>query len=215
MIDAIIELAFISSMVAWLHRVASGYFAVMYNGNMFYIAGKPLNLMVDQGHTSNGAAGTAFVLIGLGGIIALWLRSRPHFHRSRLSVAIYYLWVVSNVLALLLTLGALAYVFAVTNAHNDQSIDVALASTLNGKPYPLDTWTPQNWFDAVLDLDLAYDDVRADIATHYKVMRGWQYNLIPLFIIQLAETVLAVLDALARRKEPKQESNVVEKTLPS
>jgi len=143
MVDAILELAFISSMVAWLHRTASGTFAINTGSSTFDLRGEPLNLMTDQGHTSNGAAGTAFVLIGCGGILALFLRSRSGFHSSAFSKFIYYAWVALNIPALLLTLGALAYVFAVTRAHAGQTIDVNAAVALNGVKYPFDTWTPQ------------------------------------------------------------------------
>jgi len=199
MVVSIIELSFISATVAWLHLTASGTFPVRANGSIFNLAGKPANLMVDQGHTSNGAAGTAFVVIGTGGILALWLRSR--FPASRLGAAFYQLWFAFNIPALLLTLGALAYVFAVTNAHKGQRIDVGVAKALNGANYPNDTWTPQNWFSAVLKLDIADGNVRADILSHYRVMLGWQYNLIPFFIVQLVETVLATLDFLKFRRE--------------
>lgn len=69
MIDAIIELSLISSMVAWLHSTAGGEFEViapeMQDMISFNLHGKPKNLLLNQGHTSNGAAGTAFVLVGL------------------------------------------------------------------------------------------------------------------------------------------------------
>jgi len=118
----------------------------------------------------------------------------------------------------MLTIGALGYVFAVTNAHNGQTIDVAVAKTLrNQAKYPLDTWTPQNWFTAVLKLDLADASVRSDISHHLRIMRGWQYNLIPMFIIQLFATILIVLDFMIRRKarpHSKQYSTVEQKATP-
>ncbi|KAI1440466.1 hypothetical protein F5Y02DRAFT_345015 [Annulohypoxylon stygium] len=202
MVDSIIELSFVSSMVAWLHRTASKGFTVNHDGSSYLLAGKPLNLMGDQGHTSNGAAGTAFVLIGLGGIVSLYLR---YWARSKVGGLanfarfLYYLWVGLNIPALLLTIGALAYVFAVTNAHEGQTIDASLAASLNGSPYPEQTWTPQNWFSAVLKLDLA--DARSDIESHLHVMRGWQYNLIPMFIIQLGFTILVLWEFATWRKQ--------------
>jgi hypothetical protein len=203
MVDAIIELSFISSMVAWLHRTASGTFTMVsenLNDGTYKLKGEPLHMLVDQGHTSNGAAGTAFVLIGLGGILSLLLRNRA----SVFGRGLYYAWVVVNVLALMLTVGALGYVFSVTNSHKGQVIDTAVAQALGGtSKYPLDSWTPQNWFSALLKLEFAEEGVRKDVVSHYRVMLGWQYNLIPLFLIQLAETVLAVLDCLRWRKETR------------
>ncbi|KAH9988239.1 hypothetical protein F4779DRAFT_611103 [Xylariaceae sp. FL0662B] len=204
MVDSIIELSFVSSMVAWLHRRASLGFSVNYNGSRFLLAGKPEHFIVDQGHTSNGAAGTAFILIGLGGILALVLR---HWSFNKPTVSgtaarfIYYFWVFLNIPAFLLTTGALAYVFAVTNAHKGQVIDVPLAARLDGSPYPVDYWTPQNWFTAVLQLDLT--DAKDDIQNHLSVMRGWQYNLIPMFLIQLCVTVLALWECFTRRKRAR------------
>ncbi|KAI1387212.1 uncharacterized protein F4822DRAFT_276577 [Hypoxylon trugodes] len=202
MVDSIIELSFVSSMVAWLHLTASKGFSFNSDGSSHRLAGKPLHMMVDQGHTTNGAAGTAFVLIGLGGIVALTLRhwSRDAQGGSRgFGRFIYQLWVALNIPALLLTIGALAYVFAVTNKHRGQTIDVPLAVSLNGSPYPLEDWTPQNWFSAVLQLDLT--SARDDIHSHLSVMRGWQYNLIPMFIIQLGVTILVVLEFLDWRRQ--------------
>ncbi|KAI0120840.1 hypothetical protein F4776DRAFT_229228 [Hypoxylon sp. NC0597] len=204
MVDSIIELSFVSSMVAWLHRTASKGFNFNFDGSTYFLAGEPSNVMVDQGHTSNGAAGTAFVLIGLGGILALSLR---YWSRNMsggpgtFSRFIYYFWVSVNVPAFLLTTGALAYVFAVTNAHEGQTIDTGLAAGLNGDKYPLDTWAPQNWFTAVLQLDLV--GARDDIQSHLRVMRGWQYNLIPMFIIQLGVTVLALWEFVDWRKQAR------------
>lgn len=198
MVVSIIELSFVTSMVAWLHSTASNGFDFVYNGSKFHLAGTPSNFLVDQGHTSNGAAGTAFVLIGLGGIISLSLRTRSGGAQSSARNILYYMWLVTNVLALLLTIVALGYVFAVTNAHAGQTIDAKLASGLNGAAYPLETWTPQNWFSAVLRLDLV--DARSDIENHLSVMRGWQYNLIPFFIVQLCETVLAYAEFMAWRR---------------
>lgn len=205
MVASIIELSFISATVGWLHKTASGTFTILLDGSSFELRGEPAKLLTDQGHTSNGAAGTAFVLIGLGGIIALWLRGYRRF-----GVAVYHLWLAVNIPAVLLTLGALVYVFVVTRAHEGQDIDVAVASssTLRGIKYPLDTWTPQNWFAAVLRLDVADAGVRDDIRSHYKIMLGWQYNLIPMFVIQLAETSLAVVDYLSWRKERRYGSMV-------
>ncbi|KAI1798791.1 hypothetical protein F4811DRAFT_547130 [Daldinia bambusicola] len=202
MVDSAIELAFVSSMVAWLHRTASKGFSFNHDGSTYRLAGEPMHIMTDQGHTSNGAAGTAFVIVGLGGILAFALRHlslNRHDGRGTFARSVYYLWVSLNIPAFMLTTGALAYVFAVTNAHEGQSIDVALATSLDGSRYPLEYWTPQNWFSAILQLDIV--DARGDIENHLRVMRGWQYNLIPMFIIQLGVTILAVWEFLGWRRQ--------------
>lgn len=210
MVDSIIELAFVTSMVSWLHRTASGTFSVKFNGSTFELIGEPRYLLVDQGHSSNGSAGTAFVIVGLGGILALWLRSRSNFRNSKLSVLFYRTWLVFTVLATIFTLATLAYVFVVTNGHKGQTIDVAFASTLVDTRYTKETWTPQGWFTAVLQLDLASASQRNDIAQHLRIMRGWQYNLIPMFLLQLTLTCLALFDAMSSRQ--RGESDSIEET---
>lgn len=192
MVLAVLELAFITSMVGWLHGTAKGTFAVRYNGKTFDMAGEPKGLLVDQGHTSNAAAGTALVIVGIGGLLSLWLRSFARTRSTLLATIVSHTWLVLNVESLLLLTGALIYTFAVTNEHKGQTIDVALASTLDGDNYPIHSWTPQNWFSAVLDLDLADDAQRDDISKWLRIMQGWQYNLIPLFIVHLGETVFAM-----------------------
>jgi hypothetical protein len=212
MIDSIIELSFISSMVAWLHSTAGGQFEIIAPDNSntmsFSLHGKPKNLLTNQGHTSNGAAGTAFVLVGLGGILILTLRhhawNNPKF--AKLAITLYYFWLVSTVLSALLTLAALAYTFAVGNQTKGQHIDVAVAASLNNRPYPnyvaypLDDWTPDNWFVAVLELTLASRSQRSNIEHHLTIMRGWKWNLIPMFLLGVALSTVAIVDAWSERK---------------
>ncbi|KAH6897301.1 hypothetical protein B0T10DRAFT_182262 [Thelonectria olida] len=206
---AIIELSFISYMVAWLHGAASGTFSFNFDGSTYDIKGEPKNFIVDQGHTSNGAAGTAFVLVGTGGFITLWLNSGPN--PKKISKLLYQSWLVVNVLSLLLVLTALIYTFVVTNNHNGQHIDARYAAQLDGRSkYDRDSWTPQNWFPALLKLDLADPDERSDIQHHVRIIRGWQYNLIPFFIIHLAETAIALWDA--KQHQPTKFSPVQQKS---
>lgn len=70
--DAIISLAFLSTMVNFLHTVGGGPYRVTgANGDIFLMHGEPKGLLTNQGHTTNGAGGTAVVLIGFGGLFAL------------------------------------------------------------------------------------------------------------------------------------------------
>ncbi|ROV97997.1 hypothetical protein VMCG_07026 [Cytospora schulzeri] len=208
MVVSIIELSFISATVAFLAKRASHTFDVVYHGTTFPVSGTPAKILVDQGHTSNGASGTAFVIVGCCGTLALWLRGRPGYHNKSIggyfSKGWYRLWLVLNVPALLLTLGALAYTFAVTRSHEGQRIDLDVAQGFDGAAYPLQEWTPQNWFNALLKLDLASGSDRDDIDSHYKIARGWEYNLIPFFIVQLVQTALALLEAMRLRKADRQ-----------
>ncbi|CAK7215228.1 hypothetical protein SBRCBS47491_002411 [Sporothrix bragantina] len=206
--DATIELGFITSMVAYLHGgLPSGTYSVNTPASVrfsddnasptYRIQGKPLHVVINQGHTSNGAAGSAIVLIGIVGTIALILRHRAP--GNKLGRALYYFWMGLQVPTLLLTLIALAYTFAAVNAHRGQTIDQTVAYNTQPGPYAKDSWTPQNWFAAVLELHLTDPDVRSNLAMHLRIMRGWQYNLIPLFLIQLLETVVAFIDFRAWR----------------
>lgn len=213
MIASAIELAFISATVAYLVQLGNQHLTAYPTGgnsSPVNVPSEPANLSVDQGHTSNGAAGTGLIVVGLAGILALFLRGRRgYYNRSAGGLfgrAWYRLWLALQVPALLLTLGALAYVFAVTNMHKDQSIDIAVARGLAvGSKYPLQEWTPQGWFQALLNLDLVPGDVDIDaIKVHLRVAKGWQYNLIPFFIVQLAETVCALLNARQRRRVDAQ-----------
>jgi hypothetical protein len=122
--------------------------------------------------------------------------------------------VVFCVLALFLTIGSLGYTFSVTNSTSGQTIDLSgLASPVR---YSFDNWVPQTWFGAILkqlnfvpvDTDGVVIDgasipwaVRSDILRMKRVTDGWQYNLIPMFLLQLAVTPLIVLEYLNIRRE--------------
>lgn len=210
MVDSIIEMAFISNMVSWLHRRAGGDFFIDYpKGSVFPLHGKPEGLLVNQGHTSNGAAGTAFVAIGMGGLLILWLRHRQlqrSSTESGVSKFLHRFWVIMTVLSALLAFAALVYTFVVTYQHDHQSIDVAVASGLPNHPYPdyvaypALQWTPENWFTAVLKLNLNSPGDRSDIQSQLRLMKAWRWNLIPLWIIGTAVAALAVVDMVAHRR---------------
>lgn len=75
--DAIVSLALVSSMVAFLHHGGSGPFLVgPPHGSPFLLFGEPAHLVTNQGHTTNAAGGTVVILLGFGGIIALWVEWR-------------------------------------------------------------------------------------------------------------------------------------------
>jgi len=203
MLSAAIEMALLSNMVYWLHYRAGKAFEVTYNDSSFSLHGKPLGLLANQGHTSNAAGGTAFILVGLTGILALWLRGRGR------GKGLYYFWLVMTVVSVLLSLSALVYTMVLTNEHAGQNIDVSFASTLHNEPYPnyvaypAQLWTPENWFAAVLQLDLTRESDRHDIEMHLECMKGWRWNLIPLFVLGLAVCALAFADTMARRTEAR------------
>ncbi|OAG39968.1 hypothetical protein AYO21_05841 [Fonsecaea monophora] len=202
MIDGVIEVGFVGSMVGFLHDRAGKFFTIDAPNGSFDLHGKPKGLLVNQGHTSNGAAGTAIVLVGFLGLLTIWYEKR----RARRTQAInhsgiFVFWVVMTVLSALLTLSALIYTFVVTNQTDDQTINLTVAAA-NAEPsmYPLDDWTPENWFVAVLALPLAHASDRRDIRNHLRLMRGWRWNLIPLFILGLTVTALAIWELVSGRR---------------
>ena len=209
MVDGIIELGFITSMVRWLHVRAGGHFDVNYLGETFSLNGKPLGLLVDQGHASNGAAGTAFIVVGFGGLLALYLRHRQLKRTGGIhsfTAFMYNFWLTMTVLSAIYSLAAFVYVFVQTYQHDNQSINLDIASKLNNRPYPNNVpypkleWTPQNWFPAVLRLPLASDKDRSDIEFHLTIMRAWQWNLIPMMILGFVLMGLAFVDRMRHRQ---------------
>jgi hypothetical protein len=94
-------------------------------------------------------------------------------------------------------------------AHVDQTIDIALAASLDSRPYPnyvaypKDDWTPETWFEAVLELTLVERSLRSDIEHHLTIMRAWKWNLIPLFLLGLAFSGVAILDAWMEMRNNK------------
>lgn len=212
-VDAAISLGLVSSMVGFLHGYGAGPFAVAYpRGSTFLLAGEPATLVTDQGHTANGAGGTALVLVGFGGAIALWLERRSRNKRDK-SSPVFYLWAVIVLLSWLLTMAALIYTFVETTLTGGQSIDLAVAAR-NPAPakYPDGSWTPENWYAAVLDLPLVSANDRSVISGNLNAMRGWRWNLIPLFLLGFALVVLVALELLRLRRRRRQRVEV-EKTV--
>jgi len=69
MIDSVIEIGLIGTTVHYLHL--NGPYDIEGPNGPIILLGKPANIIVDQGHTSNGAAGTALILVGFLGLIIL------------------------------------------------------------------------------------------------------------------------------------------------
>ncbi|KAK4228469.1 hypothetical protein QBC38DRAFT_361708 [Podospora fimiseda] len=206
--DGIISLALVSNMVAFLHGYGKGPFEVTRasGGGTFFLAGHPQNLVTNQGHTTNAAGGTAVVLIGFGGLIALLLERRSRKLYGKSSKA-FYTWAVFVVLSCLLSLAALIYTFVESDNTEDQAISLPVAQD-NPFPalYPLDRWTPENWYTAVLDLPLVdpYGRDRNGIEKNLRLMRGWRWNTIPLFLLGLTLSGLVLMEVVRSRRVRKQ-----------
>lgn len=122
------------------------------------------------------------------------------------------LWTVLTVLSFLLTLAALAYTNAITNHTSGQSIDISQLqdSSASAKPYPVDTWTPQTWYGAVLELPFVHEGDKSDIRHHLRIMEGWRWNLIPLFLLELAIVPLVVLEFMKTRREDRRKRGILD-----
>ncbi|KAK5214775.1 hypothetical protein LTR72_012102 [Exophiala xenobiotica] len=200
-VDGLLEVGMIGEMVGFLHDRAGKFFTINASSDPFDIHGKPKNLLVDQGHTSNGAAGTAVILIGLGGFMTLWLEKRRACHS-----AIFIFWVVMTWLSATLTLSALIYVNVVVAQTDNQSIELSVAEAHpDPQRYPLDKWTPDNWFKALLALPLAHDGDRGTLRYHLRLISG-RWNLIPLFVVGAAVALLATSELVRERRWTTGES---------
>lgn len=113
---------------------------------------------------------------------------------------IFLAYTVFTVLSFFLTLSALAYTFAVTNQTKGQSIDKAVAVQFQHHAYPLDHWTPENWTKALLGLPLTSDKDAKYLRGWLRVIEGWKWNLIPMFLIGLLVASLSVHACLRQRK---------------
>ncbi|GAB1313294.1 hypothetical protein MFIFM68171_03504 [Madurella fahalii] len=208
-IDGAISLGLVSSMVAFLHGVGGGPFEVAYAGSTFPLAGEPANLVTDQGHTANGAGGTAVVLVGFGGLVGLLLERRSRKKHAK-SSPFFYLWALITVLSALLSITALIYTFIETGRTRG-SIDPAVAAQNPASAkYPDGRWTPENWYDAVLVLPLVNQGDRDVIVQNLRLMRGWRWNLIVLSILGVILAVLVLLELWRFRKAKKANEMLAE-----
>ncbi|KAK4251679.1 hypothetical protein C7999DRAFT_37409 [Corynascus novoguineensis] len=204
-VDAAISMGLVSSMVSFLHHNGRGPFAVASpDASPFLLAGEPVNFVANHGHTTNAAGGTALIVVGLGGSIALWLERRERNKWDR-SSSFFRIWTVLVLLSLLLTMAALIYTLAETAKTGGQAIDIAVARMYSHpSKYPDGRWTPENWYAAVLDLPLASANQRRVISGNLTIMRAWRWNLVALFILGFVLLALVVLEVLGMRKRGLQ-----------
>ncbi|KAK5660769.1 hypothetical protein OQA88_12135 [Cercophora sp. LCS_1] len=206
--DGIISLSFLSSMVAWLQKSGgAGPFTISYpEGSTFLMSGEPEKLLTNHGHVTNGAGGTAVVLVGFGGLIALLLENKSRNKYGKSSGA-FTAWTVMVILSTLLTLTALIYTFVLQSKTGKQVIDLAEAlRTAFPAKYDVDSWTPENWYKEVLNLPLTNAWERRWISYNLRIMRGWKYNLIALFVVGFILSTLVIVEQLRIRKSRIQYS---------
>jgi len=100
----------------------------------------------------------------------------------------------------LLTLVALVYTLLILYAHQDQMINVALASTLDNdltlttsliQPMP----GRRGFGSAVLRLPLVSDNDRSDIQLHLATVKGMEMRCVPMLVHEMAVPVRACLNS--------------------
>jgi hypothetical protein len=97
---------------------------------------------------------------------------------------------ISLVLLVLFILSAFIYVFAVTYLTIDNRINTRFAQSVDGAPYPIDSWTPETWYKALLLLPLD----KVDLTGAYQEMVAWRWWIFPyLLVIILASGWTAVV----------------------
>jgi len=203
-VDSAIEMALISSMVGYLHRSGANTYPFSTPDSLVYINAKPKNFLLNEGHTSNGAAGTALVLICFGGFITLWHQRRRKSRNAATPSRLFLTYTIFTILSLLLTTAALAYTFLLSNQTNGQSINEAVASQTQSDAYPLDKWTPANWTKALLALPLVRESDASYLRHWLRIMDGWKWNLIPMFLIGLVVAALSVEECLRQRRSARR-----------
>ena len=248
----LLEIGLIGSTVFYLHRAHGDVpFDVLATSStpQFGLCPKPAHLLVDQGHMSNGAAGTAIFLVCIPGFLFLnserHVRTRSHnaldhfqdvnnlgrrAHTWTLRSVfgnrgtLYRTWVFMTVVSFLLTLTALIFTFIVTqqsaSTRSQINLHTAAALDVTGKPqpYPDKSWTPENWYKAVIALPFVDDSQKADIKSKVMVMSIWRWNLIPMLFLSLVTASLAILSyrneeragAHVRKKEADGEKGTAE-----
>ncbi|KAF2677470.1 hypothetical protein K458DRAFT_378389 [Lentithecium fluviatile CBS 122367] len=204
---SIANLGLISSMVGFLHDQKDNVrsYQVNWPGGRIQLKVEPEHLWVDQGHTSNGVAGYGF-LLGLFGLYVAWRqRKRQNHAPSKTLLALSIL----QFLAILFTLSALIFVFAITYRTDNQQILRSIARS--DTAYPADKWTPETWFKAVLDLPLASQQQRDNISSKVTNMVAWRWMLVPIFVADVVAFGVSVVEVLRQRKGMDRLEFVMEK----
>ncbi|VBB78093.1 Putative protein of unknown function [Podospora comata] len=205
--DGIISLALVSSTVSFLHNYGKGPFEIGYPLGVsgFLLSGHPAGLVTNHGHAVNAAGGTAVVVVGGGGVLGLWGLWRFHsrrrkdyanYTRSPLP-KVFQAWAVVVVLSFLLSLGALAYTFVEARRTSGQSIDPNVAEEYQfPRLYPDDRWTAETWFEAVIALPMEDSRDEEVIREKLRLMRGWKWNTMPMFLLGLILAGLVVREVV-------------------
>lgn len=208
MVSAILEMAFASATVQWLISITAEqrqYPISFYHNDdiISYLPAVPMRLDTIPGHVSNAIGGTNLVLVGFLGIIALVLRSRKTFQTSRLSKTWYHIWILLLTISALFTSVGLIYVYTSITAYTDPSIDGSglISSDDQYRPYPYDNWTLLSWFSAVANSRFRNASDENDVVRHLQLIKGWIFNIIPLFLLCWTVLGLRIADGMLTRRQ--------------
>ncbi|CRG86578.1 hypothetical protein PISL3812_03588 [Talaromyces islandicus] len=178
LIFATIQLALVSRMVAFLQiqkTQVKTYQALGSDSLGFKIHVLPEKLSLNQGHTTNGAAGYGLVLSIALLVITFSFRNDRNHKRKLLMMTILL------VLLVLFILSAFIYVFAVTYLTSENRINTRYAQSMDGAPYPIDNWTPETWYKALLLLPIE----NVDLTGAYQEMVAWRWWIFPYLMVSI------------------------------
>jgi hypothetical protein len=102
-----------------------------------------------------------------------------------------------------LTLAAFIYTFVVTYQTWNQTISIPLAVALgqSPRPYPLNSWTPETWYRAVLRLSIADPSVAHTLRFHEHEMTAWRWWLLPYLLVNAFALGWTALHTLRQRRK--------------
>ena len=109
---------------------------------------------------------------------------------------------VLQLLAILFTLSAIIFVFLVTNQTKHQRILESVARS--NVPYPVHWWTPETWYEAVLELPLASKQHRQSIDSAITRMVAWRWMLVPIFLVDVLTFGITAKEMVRQRRLPRQ-----------
>ncbi|KAH8697855.1 hypothetical protein BGW36DRAFT_450608 [Talaromyces proteolyticus] len=176
LIFSTIQLSLVSQMVTFLHiqkTQVMTYQALNSDSPGFKIHVLPEKLSLNQGHTTNGAAGYGLVLSITFLVITFFLQG------NRKNQPILLIMTLLLGLLVLFVLSAFIYVFAVTYMTSENRINTRIAESINGAAYPIDSWTPETWYRALLLLPLT----GVDLTGAYQEMVAWRWWTLPYLAV--------------------------------
>lgn len=110
------------------------------------------------------------------------------------------------ILSTLLTLSAFIYTFVVTYQTWDQTISIPIAiQQAPSQPYPLDSWTPETWYRAVLRLSIVDSSVAHSLRFHNREMAAWRWWILPYLLVNAFALACTVVHTLKERKKARYE----------